>query len=228
MLGWPQDVDDDGDVVLHAPPGAGPNWIFLAVPDEKVVKNRIHLDFRPDDQQAEVDRVIGLGARHVDIGQRATRAGSCWPIRRATNSASSPPRLTRLLTPPPRGPTRMQGTCVSAPRHAANHSILRTVAAALLLSLAACGSPEPAPQPGPAADVVATSNRSGGHRHGRRVVARRADAHAVRRVPSDRRLAGSRTAQSDSGRCPKGGHGGHRHPDHLGLALEGISAAASR
>ena len=48
----------------------GPNWIFLAVPDEKVVKNRIHLDFRPDDQQAEVDRVLGLGARRADIGQR--------------------------------------------------------------------------------------------------------------------------------------------------------------
>ena len=28
--------------------------------DDKVVKNRIHLDFRPDDQQAEVDRVIPL------------------------------------------------------------------------------------------------------------------------------------------------------------------------
>ena len=63
MLGWPHDIDEDGDVVLHAPPGAGPNWIFVAVPDEKVVKNRIHLDFRPDDQQAEVERVIGLGAR---------------------------------------------------------------------------------------------------------------------------------------------------------------------
>ena len=62
-------VDDDGDLRLHPPPGAGPDWIFLAVPDEKVVKNRIHLDFRPDDQQAEVDRLLGLGARHVDIGQ---------------------------------------------------------------------------------------------------------------------------------------------------------------
>jgi hypothetical protein len=69
VLGWPQDVDSDGDVVLHAPPGAGPNWLFLAVPGDKVVKNRIHFDFRPDDQQAEVDRLIGLGARHVDIGQ---------------------------------------------------------------------------------------------------------------------------------------------------------------
>ena len=69
VLGWPHDLDDDGDVRLHSPPGAGPDWIFLAVPDEKVVKNRIHLDFRPDDQQAEVERVIAMGAKHVDIGQ---------------------------------------------------------------------------------------------------------------------------------------------------------------
>ncbi len=69
VLGWPHEIDDDGDLRLHPPPGAGPDWIFLAVPDEKVVKNRIHLDFKPDDQQAEVERVIGLGARHVDIGQ---------------------------------------------------------------------------------------------------------------------------------------------------------------
>jgi hypothetical protein len=69
VLGWPHHVDEDGDVVLEAPQGAGPNWLFIAVADDKVVKNRIHLDFRPDDQQAEVDRVIGLGARHVDIGQ---------------------------------------------------------------------------------------------------------------------------------------------------------------
>jgi hypothetical protein len=69
VLGRPWGIDADGDVVLHAPLGAGPNWLFIAVPDDKVVKNRIHLDFRPDDQQAEVDRVLGLGARHVDIGQ---------------------------------------------------------------------------------------------------------------------------------------------------------------
>jgi hypothetical protein len=69
VLGWPSGVDSDGDVVLQAPPGAGPNWLFIAVPDDKVVKNRIHFDFRPDDQQAEVDRVVALGARHVDVGQ---------------------------------------------------------------------------------------------------------------------------------------------------------------
>jgi hypothetical protein len=56
-LGWPQDVDNDGDVVLHAPAGAGPDWIFLGVGDKRIVKNRIHFDFVPDDQRAEVDRL---------------------------------------------------------------------------------------------------------------------------------------------------------------------------
>ncbi|MDT5333577.1 MAG: hypothetical protein QOF31_4874 [Mycobacterium sp.] len=69
LLGWPHELTDDGDVALRAPVGSGPDWLFVAVPDDKVVKNRIHFDFRPDDQQAEVDRVVGLGARHVDIGQ---------------------------------------------------------------------------------------------------------------------------------------------------------------
>jgi len=69
VLGWPAEPTDDGDVILRAPAGAGPDWLFLAVPDGKVVKNRIHFDFTPKDQQAEVDRVLALGARHVDIGQ---------------------------------------------------------------------------------------------------------------------------------------------------------------
>jgi predicted enzyme related to lactoylglutathione lyase len=69
VLGWPFDVDADGDGVLHPPPGEGPVWLFLSVPEGKSVKNRIHFDFTPDDQDAEVQRLIGLGARHVDIGQ---------------------------------------------------------------------------------------------------------------------------------------------------------------
>ena len=69
VLGWPAEDTEDGDVVLRAPAGAGPDWLFLAVPEGKAVKNRIHFDFTPDDQRAEVDRVVALGARHVDIGQ---------------------------------------------------------------------------------------------------------------------------------------------------------------
>jgi predicted enzyme related to lactoylglutathione lyase len=69
VLGWAAADTDDGDVALRAPAGAGPDWLFIAVPEDKTVKNRIHFDLTPDDQQAEVDRVVALGARHVDIGQ---------------------------------------------------------------------------------------------------------------------------------------------------------------
>ncbi|MGW0159051.1 VOC family protein [Mycobacterium sp. NPDC003323] len=69
VLGWPVRVDSDGDAFVTPPSGQGPELLFMSVPDEKVVKNRMHLDFRPDDQDAEVARVLALGARHVDIGQ---------------------------------------------------------------------------------------------------------------------------------------------------------------
>ena len=68
-LGWPSQVTEDGDVLLRDPAGGSPDWLFLAVPDGKVVKNRIHFDFTPEDQAAEVERMLALGARHVDIGQ---------------------------------------------------------------------------------------------------------------------------------------------------------------
>jgi hypothetical protein len=39
------------------------------VPEGKVVKNRLHLDLRPDDQAVEVARLLALGATHADVGQ---------------------------------------------------------------------------------------------------------------------------------------------------------------
>ena len=67
--GLASERDADGDVVLALRQAPGRTGCSSAVPEDKVVKNRIHFDFRPDDQQAEVDRVVALGARHVDIGQ---------------------------------------------------------------------------------------------------------------------------------------------------------------
>ncbi|GLY28722.1 VOC family protein [Kineosporia sp. NBRC 101731] len=52
----------------------GPVLEFIRENEPKVVKNRIHLDLRPyapDDQSAEVGRLIDLGARRVDVGQSA-------------------------------------------------------------------------------------------------------------------------------------------------------------
>lgn len=45
---------------------------FLPVPEPKTVKNRVHLDLATEslaDQQHEVERLTGLGATRVDIGQ---------------------------------------------------------------------------------------------------------------------------------------------------------------
>jgi hypothetical protein len=43
--------------------------MFQAVTDQKHAKNRLHLDFRPEAQDAEVERLIALGASRVDVGQ---------------------------------------------------------------------------------------------------------------------------------------------------------------
>ena len=57
------------EIELAPKDGAGTHILFVEVQDEKTVKNRIHLDLRPDDQAAEVARVEALGARKIDIGQ---------------------------------------------------------------------------------------------------------------------------------------------------------------
>ncbi|HWE62774.1 MAG TPA: VOC family protein [Chloroflexota bacterium] len=68
LLGWPRGDEDDHSVEFIAPEG-GPRLLLWRGPDAKVVKNRMHLDLVPDDQEAEVARAIALGARRVDIGQ---------------------------------------------------------------------------------------------------------------------------------------------------------------
>jgi len=69
VLQQPITFEADGEVVVSAEKGAEPELIFVAVPDDKVVKNRLHIDLAPDDRDAEVERIVGLGARRVDVGQ---------------------------------------------------------------------------------------------------------------------------------------------------------------
>src|SRR5712691_11304259 len=73
-LGWRRTSEEDDEIVLEPPEGSAedggaPDLLFLRVPEKKTVKNRVHLDLRPEDQAAEVARLEGLGARRVDIGQ---------------------------------------------------------------------------------------------------------------------------------------------------------------
>jgi hypothetical protein len=50
--------------------------VFVTVPEGKTVKNRLHIDLAPgpdDDHEAEVERLVGLGATRADAGQTDVR-----------------------------------------------------------------------------------------------------------------------------------------------------------
>jgi len=68
-LSWNTEYEDDDEVALQPPDQTGPELLFLQVPEPKAAKNRLHLDLNPDDQDAEVKRLEGLGANRVDVGQ---------------------------------------------------------------------------------------------------------------------------------------------------------------
>jgi catechol 2,3-dioxygenase-like lactoylglutathione lyase family enzyme len=73
-LGWRVTYQTEDEWVLEPAEGSpqdgvAPDLLFYKVPDVKVVKNRLHLDLRPDDRDAEVARLEALGAQRVDIGQ---------------------------------------------------------------------------------------------------------------------------------------------------------------
>jgi len=52
---------------------------FMPVTDVKTIKNRLHLDLSPDpgEQEAEIERILALGARRVDIGQTGAES---WTV----------------------------------------------------------------------------------------------------------------------------------------------------
>jgi hypothetical protein len=68
-LGWVVVNDDPGEFEIRPQADRLPGILFLPLDEHKQVKNRLHLDFRPDDQSAEVERLIALGASPIDIGQ---------------------------------------------------------------------------------------------------------------------------------------------------------------
>ena len=93
----------DDEVVLEPPEGSpedgvSPDLLFLKVPESKTVKNRLHIDLRPVDQDVEVARLEGLGATRVDIGQGdqtwvvlADPDGNEFCVLRALRPAEQPP-----------------------------------------------------------------------------------------------------------------------------------------
>jgi hypothetical protein len=73
-LGYSADLGDDGSAKLYPPESAGPEAITIwlqAVTESKQTKNRVHLDLNAASStvEAEVERLLALGATHADVGQ---------------------------------------------------------------------------------------------------------------------------------------------------------------
>jgi len=69
-LDWVVVNDDPDEFEIRPDIDQMPGLLFAQVPEPKSNKNRLHIDLRPDDRDAEVERLVGLGARRVDVGQR--------------------------------------------------------------------------------------------------------------------------------------------------------------
>jgi|SRR5579859_715846 len=61
--------ESDDEVIVGSDEHCYPGFCFVPVPERKIFKNRLHIDLDPDDRDAEVERIIALGARRADVGQ---------------------------------------------------------------------------------------------------------------------------------------------------------------
>jgi predicted enzyme related to lactoylglutathione lyase len=70
-LGWRVLSERDQEIVIGPDVTAPVGICFMPVTDVKTVKNRVHLDLTTSaaDRDAEIERLLALGARRVDIGQ---------------------------------------------------------------------------------------------------------------------------------------------------------------
>jgi len=79
VLNWRILSEREREIVIGVDESAPVGICFMPVTDRKTVKNRLHLDLAPgpDGRDAEVDRILALGARRVDIGQAGTES---WTV----------------------------------------------------------------------------------------------------------------------------------------------------
>lgn len=73
VLNWKVTHDGDGSWIEKPLSDKNfdgyPDILFLKNPDKRLVKNRLHLDLRPDNQDLEVARLEAMGAVRIEIGQ---------------------------------------------------------------------------------------------------------------------------------------------------------------
>ena len=84
VLGYTDDPDDPNEPehteCLILDPESGHQLLFIETPDDKHVKNRVHLDLWPTDRtrDEEIERVLALGATQLD--DRRNPDGTGWMV----------------------------------------------------------------------------------------------------------------------------------------------------
>ena len=78
-LGWQILSEREREVVIGPDENAPAGLCFMPAQDVKTVKNRVHLDLttEAEDRDAEIGRLLALGARQVDIGQTGSES---WTV----------------------------------------------------------------------------------------------------------------------------------------------------
>jgi hypothetical protein len=77
------DLDPDGWAMLRHPDGIGPRLLFHRRPKSQTEHVPLHLDLAVDDREAEVERLVALGATVVET--KTWRMGSSvetWTVMR--------------------------------------------------------------------------------------------------------------------------------------------------
>jgi len=78
-LGWKVLSEREREIVIGTDENAPVGICFMPVTDQKIVKNRVHLDITTEaqDRDQEIDRLLGLGAQHADVGQTGNES---WTV----------------------------------------------------------------------------------------------------------------------------------------------------
>ena len=69
----------ENEIVIGTDQNALVGICFMPVTEPKAIKNRLHLDLTSssEDREQEIERLLALGARRVDIGQTGTES---WTV----------------------------------------------------------------------------------------------------------------------------------------------------
>ena len=122
-LGWSVLSEREREIVIGPDVDAPVGICFMPVTGPKTVKNRLHLDLTTSaaDRDAEIARLLALGAGTPTSGRPATSPGRSSRIRRATSSAwsgrrrpSSGDPQARAVRVRPSGASTLTAACVVA------------------------------------------------------------------------------------------------------------------